>query len=293
MVPGACQDRLEPRYLVWHSHRAPQYVIFHNSSFKSVFLNSTQKVCNVLSLLLRETEGLMAWLDFPVKRDTEWVILWKACMCIWLFLCGPLLYIWMFVAVGWAWTLWTSWCYWRGWREGKIEKKHIWFHIHHYWFTLHFLSFPETSFVKHSCYATESLSAPEISLSSRRSLPPRSHSTFPLIFFDPCTPLSASNLPVLSSLHTADATWPPLPHTFSLCLPIISAFSQGKHPYTHTQTHTHTCLHQALTRPLSFLGRWWRYRTQGSSWWTSEWSHVLIFSFSLSDLSIDTIMSLC
>ena len=71
MVPGACQDSLDPRYLVCHICDALKSAIFHNASFKCVFEARTKRHVTFLSLLLRETEGLMVWPDFPVKKDTE------------------------------------------------------------------------------------------------------------------------------------------------------------------------------------------------------------------------------
>lgn len=38
------------------------------------------------------------------------------------------------------------------------------------------------------------------------------------------------------------------------------------------------CLLHSLTRSVSFTGGWWRDRTQGTSWRTSEWQHAFSFS---------------
>lgn len=70
MVLGACQDSPVPRYLVCHVHHALQYAIFHEASLE-VLLKPVQKLFGFLSPLLRETEGLMVWPDFLVKKDTE------------------------------------------------------------------------------------------------------------------------------------------------------------------------------------------------------------------------------
>lgn len=57
---------------------------------------------------------------------------------------------------------------------------------------------------------------------------------------------------------------------FSLCLP---------HYLSILRNTPSLRLFHVLTRSLSFPGRRWRDRTQGTSWWTSEWSHVLPFDY--------------
>lgn len=117
------------------------------------------------------------------------------------------------------------------------------------------------------------------------SLSPLSHSILSLIFFDLCTPLSASNLP--RRPHYPQLMQPdPLFPCFFFFAFLLSPDPRNTHTHTHVLTFSCIIIHSLshiLTRSLSFPGRWWRDRTQGTSWWTSEWSHVLAISFTLRD----------
>lgn len=168
----------------------------------------------------------MAWLDFLVKKETEWVILWQkcACACVFVLICPPGKSQ-FFVVVGWIWTFWTPWCSRRGWREGNIET--FWLYAESYDSMLNDTSKPFTS---------------------KRTFPLVS-SSFILVSFDSCTPLPASNLLQLFWLPAADTIWSP----WALFL-LVALLS----PYSHmhlicTVTHEHPMLHILAFLPLLFI----------------------------------------
>ena len=250
---------------------------------------------------------------------------YKRCVC--LFWCVPLLRILTFVVVGWTWTLRTSWRSWRGWREGNAEKKtkkknrpHIFlfyrFLFLHFLFCYFSLRGPvelklvsdPSHLLSSSCRKTQI--APSWTSSSYQThlSHQRPHFHFPLCspslaqfslnILHLCTPLSASDLPQPSSLPTADATRFPPPLLFAFMPPYYILHPRNTQTDTHTHTHILTLssiiIHRLFPHSdpfslfLSFPGRWWRDWTQGTSWWTSEWSHVLPSSLTtLRDCSIE------
>lgn len=211
----------------------------------------------ILPLLLRETEALMAWLDFLVKKETEWVILWQK-VCMWArawFWSVLLVNLNVSIVAGWIWTFWTPWCSRRGWREGNIET--LWLYEKSYDAMLN---------------------------DTRRHTFPW-NSSFMLVCFGLSTPLPAANLPRRLWWPAAQAIWSP--GALFLLVSLLSPFSRMHlHCHTWTSHATHItlffCFHSS-SAPHSDLcslflpGRRWRDRTQGTSWWISEWSHVLTF----------------
>lgn len=163
----------------------------------------------------------MAWLDFLVKKETEWVILWQkcACACVFVLICPPGKSQ-FFVVVGWIWTFWTPWCYRRGWREGNIKT--FWLYAESYDSLLNDTRKPFTS---------------------KRTFPLVS-SSFRLVSFDSCTPLPASNLLQLFWLPAADA----IGSLWALFL-LVALLS----PYSHMHLHCHTWTSHATHISLSSI----------------------------------------
>lgn len=206
---------------------------------------------------------------------------------------GQQLNMFIFVFTGWTRPPWTSGWSWRGWREGKTKKRKEFHSCPFIFLSTSSAVHTKSHYLNLFCSCTNDFFAgffPNAPFCHHLNWTSTFSSYFLLLVdFVPYNTFSFFSLQKylfpISLTFSIKHNWCNLiPHF--LCFFIM--FSHYTH--THTLAHPHFLLHyNSLSVPqpdllFSFPGRWWRDRTQGTSWWTSEWSHILPFSLTLREM---------